>query len=69
MPLAFASINDTNTILNVGGNIETKHHLENLGFVTGSEVTIINKVNENIIVSIKNTRVALSKELANKISV
>lgn len=69
MPLTFAPLNETNTIKKVGGNQEVKHHLENLGFVPGSLVTVVQKASGNIIVNIKDTRVALSEELAKKIIV
>lgn len=69
MPLLFANIDEENVIKKVGGTAETKHHLENLGFVPGSSIRVINKSNGNIIVNIKDTRVAISKELAKKIMV
>lgn len=69
MPLTFAGIDEENTIKKVGGNQETKHHLENLGFVPGSTIVVVHKANGNIIVNIKDTRVALSEELAKKIIV
>lgn len=48
---------------------ETKRHLENLGFVPGSKVSIVNKMNQNVIVNIKDTRIAISEELAQKIMI
>lgn len=69
MPLLLANIDEENIIQKVGGSAETKHHLENLGFIPGSSIRIINKSNGNIIVSIKDTRIAISKELAKKIIV
>ena len=69
MPLLFAGLNEENTIRKVGGATETKHHLENLGFVPGSKVRVVNKNLGNIIVDIKDTRVAVSEELAKKIMI
>lgn len=69
MPLLLANIDEENVIKKVGGANETKRHLENLGFVPGSSVRVINKSNGNIIVNIKDTRIAISKELAKKIIV
>lgn len=69
MPLLLANIDEENIIQRVGGSIETKHHLENLGFVPGSSIRIVNKSNGNIIVNIKDTRIAISQELAKKIIV
>ncbi len=67
MPLLFANINEDLTIKNVSGNKDTKHHLESLGFVCGNVIRIISKNNQNVIVLIKGSRIALSGQLANKI--
>lgn len=69
MPLTLANTGDTNIIKKIGGKPEVKKHLENLGFVTGSEVTVITMLGGNVIVSVKETRVAISKEMAQKIMV
>lgn len=69
MPLSFADINAVNTIRKVGGSKEQYHHLENLGFVEGAQVIVVSKTNGNIIVNIKDVRIALSEELARKILV
>ncbi|WP_315968809.1 FeoA family protein [Candidatus Stoquefichus massiliensis] len=69
MPLIFAELNEENIVKKIGGNNETKHHLENLGFVPGSLVSVVTKNNGNIIVSVKDSRVAMSKELAKKIMI
>lgn len=69
MPLLFADIDEENVIKKIGGSCETKHHLENLGFVPGSSIRVVHKANGNVIVNIKNTRVAISKEIAKKIIV
>ena len=67
MPLMFANTGETNIIKKVGGSPEVKKHLENLGFVVGSEINVITEQNGNIIVKVKEARVAISKEMANKI--
>lgn len=69
MPLALSSVGEKNTIKKVGGKAEVRTHLENLGFVTGGEVTVIARIGGNVIVSIKNSRIAISKEMAGKILV
>lgn len=69
VPLTMAAAGISNRIVRVGGKSEVKRHLENLGFVAGGEVTIISVVNGNVIVNIKDSRVAISKEMANKILV
>lgn len=56
-------------IKKVGGNYELRKHLENLGFVAGADVTVITSISGNIIVNIKNSRVAISREMAQKIMV
>lgn len=69
MPLTLASIGEENIIKKVGGKPEVKKHLENLGFVCGSNVTIITTLGGNVIVNVKEARVAISKEMAQKIMV
>ena len=56
-------------IKKVGGNPETRKFLENLGFVAGSMVTVVNTIGGNVIVNVKDSRVAVSKEMASKIMV
>ena len=56
MPLTLAAIGERNTIRKVGGSPEVKKHLENLGFVVGSDVTIINTLGGNVIVSVKEAK-------------
>lgn len=67
MPLTLAQIGEHNVIKKVGGGKEVKIHLENLGFTAGAGVTVISKSLGNLIVNIKETRVAISEELARKI--
>ena len=69
MPLTFAQTGEENIVKKVGGNPETKKHLENLGFVAGAAVTIISVIGGNVIVNIKESRIALSREMAQKIMV
>ena len=69
MPLTLAAIGERNTIRKVGGSPEVKKHLENLGFVAGGEVTLISSLGGNVIVKVKESRVAISEEMARKIMV
>ena len=69
MPLTFATINEENIIKRVGGSPEVKKHLENLGFVAGGSVTIVTSMAGNIIVNVKESRVAISREMAQKIMI
>ena len=69
MPLMLADPGEVNMIKKVGGNPEVKKHLENLGFAAGGEVTVVNTVDGNLIVNVKDARVAISRELAQKIMV
>ena len=69
MPLTMADTGKPLMIKKVGGNPETRKFLENLGFVAGGSVTIINEISGNVIVSVKEARVAVSKEMAMNIMV
>ena len=69
MPLTFANLGEKVTIKKVGGMGATRAHLENLGFVVGGDVTIVNTMGGNLIVNIKESRVAISKEMASKIMI
>lgn len=69
MPLTFANIGEENIIKKIGGKPEVKKHLENLGFVAGGTVTVISSVAGNIIVNVKESRVAVSREMAQKIMI
>ena len=69
MPLALASAGEENTIRRIGGSPEMKKHLEDLGFVVGGQVTIISMLGGNVIVNVKGTRIAISREMAQKIMV
>ena len=69
MPLTMASIGETNTIRKVGGNEETKRFLENLGFVAGAEITVVSAIGGNVIVNIKDSRVAINQYMERHIMV
>ncbi len=69
MPLNFADIGESQIIKKIGGTPEVKKHLENLGFNVGGEVQIVSMLGGNVIVKVKESRVALSDELARKIMV
>lgn len=69
MPLIFAKLGEENQIRKIGGNPEAKKFLEKLGFVPGGRVTVLNEIDGNIIVKVKDSRVAVSKEMASKIMV
>ena len=69
IPLVLASSGEEQVIKKIGGNDEVKHHLENLGFTVGSTVTVVNSLAGNIIVKVKESRVALDSKIANKIMV
>lgn len=69
MPLTLAAVGEENMILRIGGKPEVKKHLEDLGFVSGGTVTVISAIGGNLIVSVKESRVAISREMAGKIMV
>ncbi|MDU6921011.1 MAG: FeoA family protein [Roseburia hominis] len=69
MPLSMVKEGEPNIIKKVGGKEETRKFLENLGFVTGGMVTVISQTGGNMIVNVKDSRVAIGKDMANKIMV
>lgn len=69
MPLTLAAVGEENIIKRIWGKQEVKAHLENLGFVVGGAVTIINTIGGNVIVNVKESRIAISKEMAQKIMI
>lgn len=69
MPLTFAGDGEEAVIKKIGGNHPVKKHLENLGFVVGGTITVITQNDGNVIVKVKEARVAVSREMANKIFV
>ena len=69
MPLALADVGTENLIRKVGGSTEVRRHLEELGFVAGGTATVVAAMSGNIIVKVKEARVAISAEMARKIMV
>ena len=69
VPLMLADVGEENIIRKIGGNPEMKKHLEDLGFVVGGTVRIVSEINGNLIVNVKESRVAVSREMAGKIMV
>ena len=69
MPLSFADIDTPQIIKRIGGNPESRKHLEDLGFHIGGEIRVVNTIGGNLIVNVKECRVAVSHELANKIMI
>ena len=69
MPLTLMSPGEDAIIQRIGGKPEVRQHLENLGFVVGGNVSVINTIGGNLIVNVKEARVALSREMAQKIMV
>ena len=69
MPLALANIGEEYMIRRVSGNPEVKKHLEDLGFTAGGPVTVVSALGGNIIVKVKEARVAISEEMARKIMI
>ena len=69
LPLTLSAPGETATILKVGGSPEIKKHLEDMGFVGGGLVEVVSEIAGNIVVNVKNTRVALDRQLASRIMV
>ena len=69
MPLTMAREGEVTSIKRVGGKEEVRRHLENMGFVPGTDVTVVTVNNGNVIVNVKEARVAISSEMANKIMI
>ena len=69
MPLTLAALGQDYIIKRIGGNPDVRAHLQNLGFVSGATVTVVSSMGCNLIVNIKNTRIAISKEMAGKIMI
>lgn len=69
MPLTLANAGEENLIRKVGGNPEMKKHLEDMGFVAGGNVTVVSTIGGNLIVNVKESRVAISREMAGKIMI
>lgn len=69
MPITMVRVGESGSIKNITGNDNTRRHLENLGFVQGENVTVVAEIAGNMIVNIKDARIALNKAMANKIIV
>lgn len=69
MPLTLATVGEENIIRKVGGKADMKKHLEDLGFVAGGNVTVVAMMGGNVIVNIKESRIAINKEMASKIMI
>ena len=69
MPLTLAVIGEENIIKRIGGNADVRAHLQNLGFVAGGSVTVVSSMGGNLIVNVKNARIAISREMAAKIMI
>lgn len=69
MPLTMVKTGEPGRVYRVSGKEETRRFLENLGFVAGSTVTVVSRTGENLIVNVKESRVAIGKDMANRIMV
>lgn len=69
MPLTLAKPGEENTVRKIGGSPEVKKHLENLGFVPGSNVIVVTEMAGNLVVKVKEARVAISQAMAQKIMI
>lgn len=69
MPLTLANVGEDNIIKKIGGKPEVRKHLENLGFIVGGNVNVITKLGGNVIVNVKEARVAISEEMAQRIMI
>ena len=69
MPLTMAGIGEVNTILKIGGNEETRRFLANLGFVTGTEISVVSAIGGSVIVNVKDARVAVNSDMAKHIMI
>lgn len=69
MPLSMVNEGEPNIIRKIGGKEETRKFLENLGFVAGGSVTVVSEIGGNLIVNVKDSRVAIGRDMANKIMV
>ena len=69
MPLTMANIGEVNEIKRIGGNEETRRFLANLGFVTGAEISVVSAISGNVIVNVKDARVAVNSDMARHIMI
>ena len=69
MPISMAAIGEERTIVRIGGNDRIRKHLMNLGFIEGEPITVVNTIDDNVIVKLKGISLAVTCDLANKIFV
>lgn len=69
MPLTMAKPGETAVIRKISGKDEVRQHLAELGFVVDSDVTVVSEIGGNLIVQVKDSRIALDKTMANRIMV
>ena len=69
MPLSMAVIGEKKRVIKVGGKGEVRRFLQNLGFVEGVEITVVSELSGNMIINVKDTRIAIDKSMANRIMV
>lgn len=69
MPLTMAKAGEANEIIKVGGKEETRQFLKNLGFVDGAQVTVVSVIGGNMIVNVKDSRIAINQDMARKIMI
>ena len=69
IPLVFAAPGEAQVIKKIGGSGEVKHHLENLGFTVGGTVTVVNTLGGNVIVKVKESRIAINEDMARRIMI
>ena len=69
MPLVYAEVGEPQIIRRIGGTPEVKQHLADMGFTVGGEVSVVSAIGENLIVKVKESRVAVSEELARRIMI
>ena len=67
MPLSMAEIGEKKRVIKVGGKDEVRRFLQNLGFVEGAEITVVSELSGNMIINVKDTRIAIDKSMANRI--
>ena len=69
LPLSMAVIGEKKRVIKVGGKDEVRRFLQNLGFVEGVEITVVSELSGNMIINVKDTRIAIDKSMANRIMV
>ena len=69
MPLTMAKVGETNIIAKITGKDQVRQHLAELGFVVGEQITVLTEIGGNMILAVKDSRIALDKSMANRIMV